>query len=124
MLFYTATIIISFLIIVPIIILIQNLDSSINEANSIIEADSDFSFDKRIAATGSTSDQKCRVKPVILDCSESTIQLKQLTVRPICEKVSASNDKSFKTVAMVVPKIVTLKSVRKLLSQKVSANTY
>ena len=118
MLFYTATIAISLLIAVPIIILIYKTDFLTHKENS------DLVFDERIAATGSTSDQKCRVKPVILDCSESTIQLKQLTVRPICEEVSASNDKSFKTAAMAVPKIVTLKSVRKLLSQKVSANTY
>jgi hypothetical protein len=104
MLFYTATIIISFLIVVPIIILIHKLDSSINEANSIIEADSDFSFDKRLAVTASTSGQKCRVRPMNLDCTKFTIRLKHLIVRPIREEMPASNDKSIKIVAREVPK--------------------
>ena len=112
MLFYTATIIISLLIVVPIIILIQKLDSSINEANSIKEANSDFSFDERLALTSGTSGQKYRVRPVILDCAKSTIRLKQLTVRPIREEISASNDTSIETVEKEVPKIVTLESVR------------
>ena len=104
MLFYTATIIISLLIVVPIIILIHRLDSSINEANSIIETNSDFSFDERLAVTAGTSGQKCRVRPVNLDCSHSTLRFKQLIVKPIREEMPASNDKSIKIVAREVPK--------------------
>ena len=104
MLFYTATIIISFLIVVPIIILLHKLDSSINEANSINKINSDFSFDKRLAVTAGTSGQKCRVRQVNLDCTKSTIRLKQLIVRPIREEMPASNDKSIEIVAQEVPK--------------------
>ena len=112
MLFYTATIFISFLIVVPIIILIHKLDSSINEDIS------DFSFDERLAETVGTSGQKYRVRPVNLDCAKSTIRLKQVAVRPIREEMPASNDKSIKIVAKEVPKIVTLESARKPLSQR------
>ena len=75
MLFYTATIIISFLIAVPIIVLIHKTDSLTNEENS------DFSFDELIAATGSNPGQKYRVKPVNLDFAKSTNRRKQLTIR-------------------------------------------
>lgn len=118
MLFYTATIAISLLIAVPIIILIYKTDFLTHKENS------DLVFDERIAETGSTSGQKYHVKPGTLDCTKSTIRFKQLIVRPIREEMPASNDKSFKIVAKEVLKIVSLKSVRKLLSQKVSANTY
>jgi len=107
MLFYTATIAISLLIAVPIIILIYETNSLTNKENS------DLSFDKRIAATGSTSGQKCHANPVILDCTKFTIRFKLLPVRPIREEMPASNDKSFKIVAEEVPKIDTLESVGK-----------
>ena len=115
MLFYTAIVAISLLIAVPIIILIYQTNSLTNKENS------NFGFDERIAAAGSTPGQKYRVKPVILDNAKSTVRFKQLTVRPIREETPASNDKSFKIVAKEVPKAVTLEFARKPLSQKVSA---
>lgn len=118
MLFYTATIAIILLIAVPIIILIYETDFLVNKENS------DFSFDERIAATGSTSGQKYRVEPVDLDNVEPIIRCEQHIVRPILEEMPACNDKSFETVTKEASKIMTFKSVRKFLRQKISANTY
>ena len=113
MLFYTAIVAISLLIAVPIIILIYQTNSLTNKENS------NFGFDERIAAAGSTSGQKYRVKPVLLDNAKSTVRFKQLTVKPIREEIPASNDN--KIVAKEVPKVVTLEFARKPLIQKVSA---
>ena len=114
MLFYTATIIISLSIIVPIIILVHKLDSVAKEDES------DFSFDERVASIAASSDQKYNVRPVNLDYAKPTNLDKQLTVKPIREETPASNDKSFK----IVPKIVTLEFARKPLCQKVSEGTH
>ena len=106
MLFYTATIIISFLIAVPIIILIYETDSLTNKENS------DFSFDELVAATGSTSGQKYRVKPVNLDYAKSTNRRKQLTVTPVHEEKPEGSTE-----------IVTLESLCKPFNREVSAST-
>ena len=139
MLFYTATIVFSLLVAVPILILIYQTDSLANEAVS------DSIFDKQATTTGSASVKKFRVKQVNLDNAESIIRRKQDTVTPIHEEKPASVDRPFKAVAKEEPEIVTeapeivtevpeivttlpnivpLESVCKPFDQKMSANTY
>ena len=85
---YTATIIFSLFVAVPIIILIYGTVSSLNKANS------NFSFDERLATTGGASGQKFHVKPVNVDYAKSTIRRKQATVTPIRAETLASVDRS------------------------------
>ena len=124
---YTATIIFSFSVAVPIIILIYQTVSSLNKANS------NFSLDEPLATTGDASSPKCHVKPMNVDYAKSNIRCKQVTVTPIREetnvtpireKTPASVDRSCKIVAMNMPEIVNIKSVYKSFNTKVSANTY
>ena len=114
---YTATIIFSLLVAVPIIILIYQTVSSLNKATN-------FSLDKRLATTNGASGQKFHVKRMNVDYAKSNIRRKQDTVTPIRAETLASVDRSLKIVAMKVPEIVNIESECKPFDTKVSANTY
>ena len=132
MIFYTATVVFSLLVAIPIFILIYKTDSLADEAVS------DSIFDKPATTTSSTSVKKFRVKQVNLDDAKSIIQRKQLAATPIRAEKPASVDGPFKTVAKEEPEIVTeepeivtelpnivpLESVCEPFNQKMSANTY
>ena len=115
---YTATIIFSLLVAVPIIILIYKTVSSVNKATS------NFSFDERITTTVGALGPKFHVKPVNVDYAKSNIRRKQVAVTPIRAETLASADRSLKIVAMKVPEIVNIESVCEPFDTKVSANTY
>ena len=100
MLFYTATIVFSLLVAVPIIILIYKTDSLANEAVS------ESIFDERVTTTNSPSVKKFRVKQVNLDHAKSTNRRKQLTDTPIRAEKPASVDRPFKIVTKEEPEIV------------------
>ena len=117
MLIYTAIIIISVLVGVPIIILIYETISLGNKATS------DFNFDERIAATVSASGLKYHVRPVNVDYAKSTIRRKQDTVTPIRAEKLASVDRLCKIVTKEAPENVNDESVCEPINVKVSANT-
>ena len=119
MLTYTAIIIISVLVTIPIIILIYKTISLGNKATS------DFNFDERIAATVSASGLKYHVKPVNVGHAKSTTRRKQDqdTVTPIRAEKHASVDSLIKIVAKEAPEIVNDESVYEPFNVKVSANT-
>ena len=117
---YTATIIFSFSVAVPIIILIYKTVSSVNKATS------NFNFDERAIKNVGASGPKVQVKPVNVDYAKSSIRRTQSNVTPIRAGTLASADRSLNIVVMDAhaPEVVNTESVCELFDSKVSANTY
>ena len=114
MLLYTTMLVISFLVAVPIIILIYAAISAVNKVAA------ELSSDELIAATGSASVQQYRVK---LNYAKAAIRRNQDTARPLREEKLASADGSCNAGAEEVPRTVTLESACKPYKRQASATT-
>jgi len=115
---YTATIIFSLLVAVPIIILIYKTVTSVNKSSS------HFNFDERITTTVGASGPKFHVKSMNVDYAKSNVQAKQATVTPIRAETLASAGRPLNVVAMKVPEIVNDEPARNPFNTKISASIF
>lgn len=114
MLLYTSIIVVSFLVAIPILILVYETISLTNKVAS------DCSGDELVATTGRIPDSRYHVKRAKLNYTESTTRHSPAAIRSFREEKLTSFDRSSKVGVKEVQGAVTLESVCKPFKRKSS----